>query len=296
MGGVIVSGLCILTTALAGGHDANKEVPLTEGGCEYAEVVDWSAFSYFALSSLVLVSNIAGFCLLKRLPITKYYESQASTELSRPALIADSVVIVDGDVMSLRKIEKLDEPDHEESTLRAAWRVLTIIKYPAFSIFFCFTISLSLYPGLTSLIISEGSNKQYFAPTMFLLFNVGDFGGRLSCSRLDVRQGGAKLQRKVAMGTVCRLIFFPIFMLCNISGSQLPVVFRHDWWPFLFMLLFSYSSGLLATMSMMIAPSLVLPNDKSVVGALMTFLLSTGLLVGSCISFLSIGIATGSKV
>ena len=296
MGGVIVSGLCIFTTALAGRNDANKEVPLTEGGCDNVQVVDWSAFSYFALSSLVLVSNIVGFCLLKRLPITKYYESQASTELTRPALIADSVVIADGDVMSLRKIEKLDEPEHDESTMRATWRVLTIIKYPAFSIFFCFTISLSLYPGLTSLIISEGSNKQYFAPTMFLLFNAGDFGGRLSCARLDVHQGGAKLQRKVALGTVCRLVFFPMFMVCNISGSQLPVVFRHDFWPYLFMLLFSYSSGLLATMSMMIAPSLVLPEDKSVVGALMTFLLSTGLLAGSCISFLSVGIATGSRV
>ena len=135
MGGVIVSGLCIFTTAFSGGNGTVKEVPLAEGGCDNAEVVDWSAFSYFALSSLVLASNIAGFCLLKLLPITKYYESQTNTQLSRPALIADSVVIADGDVMSLRKIEKLDEPEHDESTLRATWRVLTIIKYPAFSIF-----------------------------------------------------------------------------------------------------------------------------------------------------------------
>lgn len=292
MGGVIVSGLCILTTAAASGG-SNKAFPLAEGGCDAEASVDWSAFSYFTLSSLVLVSNTAGFLLLKSLPITKHYESQANIELARPALIADSAIIADGDGMSLRKIGKLDESERDENTLKATWRVLKIIKYPAFSIFFCFTISLGLYPGLTSLIVSEGSNKQYFAPTMFLLFNIGDFGGRLSCARLDVHGGGLKLQREVALGTICRLIFFPAFVFCNVSDSVLPVVFTHDLWPYLFMLLFSYSAGTLATMSMMIAPSLVLPEDKSVVGALMTFLLSTGLLAGSCLSFLSVNIATG---
>ena len=241
------------------------------------------------------MSNIVGFLVLKQLPVTKYYESHAGGELSRPALIADSAIIADGDVMSLRKVDKFVEAaeDDDESALAAVWRVLKVIQYPAFSIFFCFTVSLGLYPGLTSLIVSEGSNKQYFAPTMFLLFNVGDFSGRLSCARLDVHNGGLQLRRDVALGTLFRLVFFPAFMLCNVSGSVLPVVFTHDFWPYLFMLLFSYSAGVLATMSMMIAPTLVLPEDKKVVGALMTFLLSTGLLAGSCVSFLSVGIATG---
>ena len=296
MGGVIVSGLCIVTTALVSGSGNTKKALLADGDLYPAPVIDWSAFSYFSLASLVLMSNIAGYWLLKRLPITKYYESQANNELSRPALIADSAIIANGDIMSLRKIEKLNKPHCEENTLRATWRVLKLIKYPAFSIFFSFTVTLGLYPGLTSLIVSESSNNQYFAPTMFLLFNVGDFSGRLSCAWLNIHSGSIKLQREVALATVGRLIFFPAFMVCNISGSQLPVVFAHDWWPFLFMLLFSYSAGLLATMSMMIAPSLVLPKDKSVVGALMTFLLSTGLLAGSCVSFLSVSIATGHVV
>jgi len=293
MGGVIVSGLCIVTTALASGQGSGKTVPLGEGGCDAEPSVDWSAFSYFTVASLVLVSNIAAFLVIKSLPITKHYESQADSVLARPALIADSAIIADGDGMSLRKIERQDEPEDDESSLAAAWRVLKIIKLPAFSIFFTFTVSLGLYPGLTSLIVSEGSNKQYFAPTMFLLFNIGDFSGRLSCARLDVHTGGFTLRRDVVLGSLGRLVFFPLFMACNISGSVLPVVFMNDVWPYLFMLLFSYSAGVLATMSMMIAPSLVVTADKKVVGALMTFLLSTGLLAGSFVSFLSVAIATG---
>jgi hypothetical protein len=75
-------------------------------------------------------------------------------------------------------------------------------------------------------------------------------------------------------------------MLCNVSGSVLPDVFQHDAWPFLFMTLFSYTNGLLVTLSMMIAPPLVHFEDKKAVGSIMAFSLSTGVLAGSCASFL----------
>jgi equilibrative nucleoside transporter 1/2/3 len=189
----------------------------------------------------------------------------------------------------------LEEPtEEEESALSAAWRVLKIVKLPGFSIFFIFLVTYSLYPGLTTLITSEGVNAKFFAPAMFLLFNLGDLIGRLSCGSLDVSSGGAKLAKEVAGASLLRVVFLPAFMLCNVAGTVLPVVFKHDAFPYLFMALFSFTNGLLATMSMMIAPTLVKFDDKKTVGALMTFLLSTGLLAGSCASFLSVRIATGS--
>ena len=292
MGGVIVSVLCIVTTA--GSSDA---VPLKEeDGCLSNQSIDWSTFMYFVLSSVVLVSNIVGYLVLKKLPITKHYEGQG-TKMARPLLIADSVTIVAGEGMSLRqeKITVVGEPhEEEESAGSAALRVLKIVELPAFSIFFVFVVTYSVYPGLTTLIKSEGSNAKFFAPGMFLLFNIGDLCGRLSCGSLDVHGGGVKLRSKVAVGTLLRFVFIPAFMLCNVTGSAFPVVFDHDIWPFVIMGLFSYSSGLLATMSMMIAPTLVVFDDKKVVGSIMTLLLSTGLLAGSCASFLSLRIATGS--
>jgi equilibrative nucleoside transporter 1/2/3 len=291
MGGVIVSVLCIITTA-----GSSNAVPLAHDGCLSNQSIDWSTFMYFVLSSVVLVSNIVGYLMLKRLPITKYYEGHGN-KMVRPLLIADSVTIVAGEGMSLRqeKITVAGPQEEEESAGRAALRVLKIVELPAFSIFFVFVITYSVYPGLTTLIAAkEGSIAKFFAPGMFLLFNIGDLCGRLSCASLDVHGGGVKLRSKVAVGTLLRFIFIPAFMLCNVTGSVFPVVFSHDIWPFVIMGLFSYSSGLLATMSMMIAPTLVMFDDKKVVGSIMTLLLSTGLLAGSCASFLSLRIATGS--
>jgi equilibrative nucleoside transporter 1/2/3 len=284
-GGLFVSILRIITTT----GSPDDAVPLASGGCSEEPSIDWSTFMYFSLSSFVLLSNVFGYLMLKRLPITKYYESQGS-KMVRPVLLADSAATV-----SLKqKYIKLHEPEDDESSFSAAVRVLKIVKLPAFSSFFVFVVTYSLYPGLTTLITSEGTNAKFFAPAMFLLFNLGDLAGRLSCGFIDVHSTGFKLSKKVVRGVLVRLVFIPAFMLCNVSGSVLPDVFQHDAWPFLFMTLFSYTNGLLVTLSMMIAPTLVHFEDKKAVGSMMTFLLSTGVLAGSCASFLSVGAATGT--
>jgi hypothetical protein len=35
--------------------------------------------------------------------------------------------------------------------------------------------------------------------------------------------------------SLLRLVFFPAFLLCHVSGTVLPVVFNSDWWPSVFM-------------------------------------------------------------
>lgn len=101
MGGVIVSVLCIITTA---GSPDSDVLLAPGGGCATEQPIDWSAFMYFSLSSIVLLSNIGGYLLLQKLPITKYYESHGS-KMARPVLLADSATIASGDGMSLRQKE-----------------------------------------------------------------------------------------------------------------------------------------------------------------------------------------------
>jgi hypothetical protein len=170
-------------------------------------------------------------------------------------------------------------------------------SFQTFFIFFIVLVSYSLYPGRTTLITSEGVKAKFFAPAMFLLFILGDLTGRLSCGSLEVRSDGEKLAKEVTGGIHLRVVFLPALLLCNVSGTVLPVVFKHDAFPYLFMALFSFTSGLLVTMPMMIAPALVkFDDDKKTVGALMTYLLSTSLLLaGSFVSFLSVRMATGLR-
>lgn len=54
---------------------------------------------------------------------------------------------------------------------------------------------------------------------------------------------------------VLRVIFIPLFMLCNVqSRKYLPVVFSHDAWYIVFMIFFSISNGYLASLCMCFGP------------------------------------------
>lgn len=54
---------------------------------------------------------------------------------------------------------------------------------------------------------------------------------------------------------VLRVIFVPLFMLCNVQPRYyLPVVFSHDAWYIIFMIFFSISNGYLASLCMCFGP------------------------------------------
>lgn len=54
---------------------------------------------------------------------------------------------------------------------------------------------------------------------------------------------------------VCRLVFVPLFMLCNVQPRvNLPVFFHHDGWFIVFMTIFAFSNGYLASLCMCFGP------------------------------------------
>ncbi|KAL0180627.1 hypothetical protein M9458_023033, partial [Cirrhinus mrigala] len=54
---------------------------------------------------------------------------------------------------------------------------------------------------------------------------------------------------------VARVIFVPLFMLCNVQPRyNLPVYFSHDGWFIGFMILFAFSNGYLASLCMCFGP------------------------------------------
>lgn len=54
---------------------------------------------------------------------------------------------------------------------------------------------------------------------------------------------------------ILRVIFIPLFMLCNVQPRDyLPVVFSHDAWYIIFMIFFSISNGYLASLCMCFGP------------------------------------------
>ena len=54
---------------------------------------------------------------------------------------------------------------------------------------------------------------------------------------------------------VARVIFVPLFMLCNVQPRyNLPIFFEHDAWFIVFMIVFAFSNGYLASLCMCFGP------------------------------------------
>uniref|UniRef100_A0A8B9FY87 Solute carrier family 29 member 1 (Augustine blood group) n=1 Tax=Amazona collaria TaxID=241587 RepID=A0A8B9FY87_9PSIT len=165
----------------------------------------------------------------------------------------------------------------------------TMLWVMAVSVCFVFTVTIGIFPAITakvSTVLGEGNKwGLYFIPvSCFLLFNVFDWTGR-SLTALFTWPGKDSCLLPVMVAL--RVIFIPLFMLCNVQPRDyLPVVFSHDAWYIVFMIFFSVSNGYLASLCMCFGPKKVLAHEAETAGAVMAFFLSLGLALGAAVSFL----------
>ncbi|KPP79468.1 equilibrative nucleoside transporter 1-like [Scleropages formosus] len=129
----------------------------------------------------------------------------------------------------------------------------------------------------------------YFIPvSCFLLFNIMDWAGR---SLTAVCLWPGKNSKLLPLLLLARMLFVPLFMLCNVQPrSNLPVFFSHDAWFIFFMILFAFSNGYLASLCMCFGPKKVEAHEAETAGAIMAFFLSLGLALGASISFVFRGL------
>ncbi|XP_035990475.1 equilibrative nucleoside transporter 1-like [Fundulus heteroclitus] len=168
-------------------------------------------------------------------------------------------------------------------------KILKKIWVLALSVFFTFTVTIGTFPAITadtrSMLADGGSWELYFIPvSCFLLFNLCDWTGR-SLTAVCMWPGKDSLVLPVSV--VARVVFVPLFMLCNVQPRlHLPVFFQHDGFFIAFMVLFAFSNGYLASLCMCYGPKNVLPHEAETAGAIMAFFLALGLASGAGISFL----------
>lgn len=180
-------------------------------------------------------------------------------------------------------------------TFTTIFRVLRVIAYPAFAAMFTFVVTLSVFPSLTVFLRSQYQcqspsrfHNDLYVPQFFLLYNLGDFSGRIVAGKFQVLKAGT-----VVYAALARVVFIPLFLLCNNANSQLPIVFVSDMWPICFMIAMAFTNGYVASSSMMLGPSLVDSPDKNLAGTIMIFCLTLGLMLGSVMSFSVVDISQG---
>ncbi|NXW29926.1 S29A1 protein, partial [Phaetusa simplex] len=250
-----------------------------------------SFIGYFTTACVAIVLAIFSYILLPRMDFFRYYSMKDKTEYR----------VYNAELETKRDLIKKDEPNGMEQNNSKVIpvhnpdekpSVISIFKklwVMALSVCFVFTVTIGVFPSITakvSTVLGEGNRwGLYFIPvSCFLLFNVFDWTGR-SLTALFTWPGKDSCLLPVMVAL--RVIFIPLFMLCNVQPRYyLPVIFSHDAWYIIFMIFFSISNGYLASLCMCFGPKKVLAHEAETAGAVMAFFLSLGLALGAAVSFL----------
>ncbi|XP_072517104.1 equilibrative nucleoside transporter 1 [Salminus brasiliensis] len=245
-----------------------------------------SAFGYFITACAVIGLAILSYFALPKLEFYQYYLEKSQ---SSPAQEEDNKMDL------LKKEENRPEGSSNEDTQKnpSIVEIFKKIWVMAFSVCFCFTITIGTFPAVTadvkSTIANKGSWEMYFIPvSCFLLFNLCDWAGR---SLTAVCMWPGQDSKLLPILLLARVVFVPLFMLCNVQPRYImPVFFAHDAWFIVFMILFGFSNGYLASLCMCFGPKKVATNEAETAGAIMAFFLSLGLALGASLSFLFRGV------
>ncbi|XP_063294448.1 equilibrative nucleoside transporter 2 isoform X1 [Pelobates fuscus] len=256
-----------------------------------------TALGYFITPCVGTFISITCYLLLYRLEFAQFYLSKSNSQTSKNYEVETNTELlnkeINGDTGTEKKAVLLLKDGEacaavEEKQHVSICAVLKKIWIMALTLVIGFTVTLSVFPAITANVRSNTENEswaKFFNPVCcFLLFNIMDWVGRSITSYTLWPGPDCKYLPLLAC---CRIIFIPLFMLCNIPNhNYLTVIFSNDAWFIIFMILFSMSSGYCISLPMCLAPKKVLPHESEVTGAIMTFFLALGLSLGAGLSFL----------
>jgi solute carrier family 29 (equilibrative nucleoside transporter), member 1/2/3 len=229
-----------------------------------------SAFAYFLTATVISTIALLAFVLL----------------LSRHGSRQRRKSVMDGG----------DGDDENVEAQRESIPLYTLLRklfWLAGAIFLTFAITM-FYPVFTQQIESvwpiSGSLRLFqpasFIPLAFLFWNVGDLLGRLApvIPALSL----ASRPRILFMLSLARIVFIPMYLLCNIHGRGAR--FSSDtFYLVVVQFLFGLSNGYIGSSCMMGFVEWVDIEEREAAGGFMSLCLVAGLTVGSLLSFLAAG-------
>ncbi|XP_060748063.1 equilibrative nucleoside transporter 1 isoform X3 [Tachysurus vachellii] len=244
------------------------------------------AFGYFITACVVISLAIVSYIILPNLDFYRHYQEKKQ---KNPALQEEKTIHLIKNEDSGGGMSTGEEVQRNPSILSIFKKIWVM----ALSVCFAFTVTICAFPAVAidvkSTIANGGLWEKYFIPVSgFLLFNLCDWLGR---SLTAVCSWPGKDSKLLPALLLARLMFVPLFMLCNVQPrSAMPVYFSHDAWFTVFIMLFALSSGYLASLCMCFYSTLVDTHEAETAGAIMTFFMTLGLALGASFSFLFRGV------
>ncbi|GAA5891685.1 hypothetical protein JCM5296_005511 [Sporobolomyces johnsonii] len=243
------------------------------------EATRQSAFSFFLTIGIFAAVSWVSYAVLIRLPLYRlvirstFDEDASSRSNSKPSPSPST---------SMRKVERK-------------------VRKLGIAMFLVFGITLSVFPSITSSILSVKTGEpdanifqkpELFVPLGFAVFAAGDWFGRV----LPQWEKLAWTNWKGLMAcSVARVVFVPLFLMCNQQAGGGDAVIRSDWLYILIMFIFATSNGYISTLIMLasvVEPSLD-EDEVDIAATCLAFYLTAGLASGSLVSFAVRGAVCG---
>ncbi|CAL8326510.1 unnamed protein product [Lota lota] len=252
-----------------------------------------AALGYFITPCVGTLVTLFSYVLLTRLEFAQHYlnrsghnEADNTHELLKvedPEVSPETAMVSQATKQAFVSLEQA-QPDQQKASVMEVFKKIWVM---AFCVTFVFTVTLSVFPAVAADVktLSPGGNWEgyFLSVCCFLVFNLNDWLGRSITTWVH---WPPKESHVFPVLVVCRVVFVPLFMLCNVQNRWLlPVYFPHDASFAVIMSLFAFSSGYCVCLSMTYAPQMVAGKDAETAGALMTFFLALGLSIGAALSF-----------
>jgi len=239
---------------------------------------------YYAISASVML--ICLFCtfLLQRSEFYNYYHNNKGSyvTIQEDKDMSDIAGSLSGSVSDETQLYPA------EITRLSVFKKIWPDALNAYLIFF---ISLSLFPGFTTMIDSYSNNANFgaaFFTILVSIFQLGDAIGRMG----PAIWAPQALKRFLWVPVVARLAFFPLFIL---SIRQVGI-FQADWIPIIVMVVFSVSNGYFGSCAMMWGPTRVEGPELEIAGTMMSFFLQFGIWSGVHFALLLKFVVTGTVI
>ncbi|KAF3924962.1 hypothetical protein ABW21_db0209861 [Orbilia brochopaga] len=245
-----------------------EEKSLEESG-KPPEASPKSAFAYFLTATAVSGAALFLFFIL----LARHTADKEAREQSSSHPIVDELADPDG----------IREPRKHTSIVT----LLRKLPLPAFTVFFTFALTM-VFPVFTQATLSVNppssstvARPEVFIPFAFLVWNLGDLLGRVICGLPGVV---CRSPRILAAGAAARVLWIPLYLLCNVKGRGARV--DSDLFYWLVQVTFGVTNGYIGSSTMMLGPTLVEPEEVAATGGFMGLCLVAGLAAGSAASFL----------
>ncbi|XP_078068235.1 equilibrative nucleoside transporter 1-like isoform X2 [Mustelus asterias] len=222
-----------------------------------------SAFGYFNTACVVILLAIFTYLALPRLEFSRYYFNKGKNACKHKRKEEERICKIDlikqdqaGDTERRSSTQLVENTNTEADRNSSIFVILRKIWPMALLVSLVFSVTIGVFPAVTvdakSTISADGTWGVYFIPICcFLLFNAFDWLGR---SLTAICMWPPKDSKFLPAFVIARAVFIPLFMLCNVHPRQLPVFFTHDAWYIVFMIVFAFSNGYLASLCMCYGP------------------------------------------